>query len=102
MENCEETGGQCAILLEGMSLYADQTNHIEWGKVPYTIEENGGIAGIVYYGITRAEDDPRYAAAENWEPGIARVQVNVFLDCNGDGKVDKPKNDGTGQCADGG
>jgi hypothetical protein len=97
MENCGESG-QCAILLEGMSLYANQTNHIEWGKVPYTIEENGGIAGIVYYGITRAEDDPRYAAAENWEPGIPRVQVNVFLDCDGDGKVDKPKNDGTGQC----
>jgi uncharacterized repeat protein (TIGR01451 family) len=99
-ENCGETG-QCAILLEGMSLYGNQTNHIEWGKVPYKIDENGGIAGIVYYGITRAEDDPRYAAAENWEPGIPRVQVNVFLDCDGDGKVDKPKNDGTGQCVAG-
>ena len=61
-----------------------------------TINENGGIAGIVYYGITRAEDDPRYAAAENWEPGIPRVQVNVFLDCDGDGKPDKPQNNGTG------
>jgi hypothetical protein len=100
-ENCDETGGQCAILLEGMSLYGNQTNHIEWGKVPYKIDENGGIAGIVYYGITRAEDDPRYATAENWEPGIPRVQVNVFLDCDGDGKVDKPKNDGTGQCVAG-
>jgi large repetitive protein len=99
-ENCGDTG-QCAILLEGMSLYANQTNHIEWGKVPYKIDENGGIAGIVYYGITRAEDDPRYATAENWEPGIPRVQVNVFLDCDGDGKVDKPKNDGTGQCVAG-
>lgn len=96
-DNCGQTG-QCAILLEGMSLYANQTNHIEWGKVPYKITENGGIAGIVYYGITRAEDDPRYAAAENWEPGIPRVQVNVYLDCDGDGKVDKPKNDGSGQC----
>lgn len=101
-ENCDENGGQCAILLEGMSLYANQTNHVEWGKTPYKITENGGIAGIVYYGITRAEDDPRYAAAENWEPGIPRVQVNVYLDCDGDGKVDKPRNDGTGQCATGG
>jgi hypothetical protein len=100
-ENCGETG-QCAILLEGMSLYANQTNHIEWGKVPYKITENGGIAGIVYYAITRAEDDPRYAAAENWEPGVPRVQVNVFLDCDGDGKADKPANDGSGQCAMGG
>jgi large repetitive protein len=99
-ENCAENDGQCAILLEGMSLYGNQTNHIEWGKVPYKITENGGIAGIVYYGITRAEDDPRYATAENWEPGIPRVQVNVFLDCDGDGKVDQPKNDGTGQCVE--
>ncbi len=82
--------GQCAILLEAMQTFLGQTNHIEWGKTPYTINENGGIAGIVYYGITRAEDDPRYAAAENWEPGIPRVQVNVFLDCDGDGKPDKP------------
>ena len=76
-----------AILLEAMQTFLRPTNHIEWGKMPYTINENGGIAGIVYYGITRAEDDPRYAAAENWEPGIPRVQVNVFLDCDGDGKA---------------
>jgi large repetitive protein len=91
-------GGPGAILLEALQTFLGATNHIEWGKTPYTITENGGIAGIVYYAITRAEDDPRYAAAENWEPGIARVQVNVFLDCDGDGKVDKPKNDGTGKC----
>ncbi len=95
-------GGPGAILLEGMQTFLGQTNHVEWGKVPYKIDENGGIAGIVYYGITRAEDDPRYAAAENWEPGIPRVQVNVFLDCDADGVPDKPKNDGTGECEAGG
>ena len=95
-------GGSGAILLEAMQNYAGQTNHIEWGKTPYKITENGGIAGIVYYAITRAEDDPRFAAAENWEPGIPRVQVNVYLDCDADGKPDKPKNDGTGQCDAGG
>ena len=73
-----------------MQTFLGSTNHIEWGKTPYTINENGGIAGIVYYAITRAEDDPRYAAAENWEPGIPRVQVNVYLDCDGDSKPDKP------------
>ena len=98
-ENCSETGGQCAILLEGMQGFLGLTNHIEWGKQPYAFGENGGIAGIVHYAITRAEDDPRFAAAENWEPGIPHVQVNLFLDCDGDGKIDKPLNDGTGQCS---
>ena len=35
---------------------------------------------------------------KNWEPGIPRVQIGMFLDCDGDGKIDKPANDGTGQC----
>ena len=95
-ENCE--GGGCAILLEGMQTFLGQTNHIEWGKQPYGFNENGGIAGIVHYAITRAEDDPRFAAAENWEPGIPRVQVNMYLDCDGDSIPDKPKNDGSGAC----
>ena len=99
---------QGVTLLEGMQTFLGQTNHIEWGKQPYAGQlngpknENGGIAGIVHYAITRAEDDPRFAAAENWEPGVPRVQVNMFLDCDGDGKIDKPLNDGTGQCAVGG
>ena len=96
---------QGVILLEGMQGFLGLSNHIEWGKQPYAGQlngpknENGGIAGIVHYAITRAEDDPRFAAAENWEPGIPRVQVNLFLDCDGDGKIDKPLNNGTGQCA---
>ncbi|MFZ2652958.1 MAG: choice-of-anchor D domain-containing protein, partial [Burkholderiaceae bacterium] len=103
-ENCGPPGpngetGQCAILLEAMQVYLGQTNHIEWGKQPYRINENGGIAGIIHYAITRAENDPRFAAAEEWEPGIARVQVNVFLDCDGDSYPDKPLNDGSGQCS---
>ena len=92
-------GGAGAILLEGIQTFLGATNHIEWGKTPYKLTENGGIAGIVYYAITRAEDDPRFAAAENWEPGIPRVQVNVFLDCDADGKPDKPTNDGSGLCS---
>jgi large repetitive protein len=104
-ENCDEGDGQCAILLEAMQTFLGQTNHIEWGKQPYAGElngrkgENGGIAGIVHYAITRAEEDPRYAAAEQWEPGVPRVQVNMYLDCDGDTFIDKPSNDGTGQCA---
>ncbi|MDB5897810.1 MAG: hypothetical protein JWP41_1412 [Ramlibacter sp.] len=93
---------QGVILLEGMQTFLGQTNHIEFGKKLYSGEENGGIAGIVQYGITRAEDDPKNAAAETWEPGIPRVQVNLFLDCDHDGKPDKPSAAGDGSCAAGG
>lgn len=87
------------VLLEGMQLFLGQTNHIEFGKQQYSGAENGGIAGIVKYAITRAEDDPKKATAENWEPGIPRVQVNLYLDCDGDGKPDKPVANGGGTCA---
>jgi large repetitive protein len=43
-----------------------------------TDRSNGGIAGIVHYGITRAENDPRWAAAENWEPGVSDVRVQLW------------------------
>ena len=82
-----ETG---PVLLEGIQTFLGQTNVIEWGKQVYPAGENGGITGIVHYPTTRAEDDPRMAAAENWEPGIPRVQVNLYRDCNSDGIIDQP------------
>ena len=68
---------------------------IDWGKKAYGPDENGGISGVVFYAITRAEDDPSQAVGEPWEPGIPRVQVNLYLadangnivDLNGDGLV---------------
>ena len=107
------------VLLQAMQLYLNQTNVIDWGKVDYgtinpmapskkrtnalrpdertrktklsaTVEENGGISGIVYYAVTRAENDPRLAAADPWEPGIPRVQVNLYEDFNSDGVPDGP------------
>jgi hypothetical protein len=78
------------VLLEGIQGFLGQTSVIDWGKQVYPIGENGGVSGIVHYPTTRAEDDPRYAAAENWEPGIPRVQVNLYRDCNDDGVIDKP------------
>lgn len=81
-----ETG---PILVEAFQGFLGTTNVIDWGKKTYPVGENGGIAGIVHYAITRAENDPRYAAAENWEPGVPRVQVNLYRDCNGDGIIDK-------------
>jgi hypothetical protein len=83
-----ETG---PVLLEGFQAFAGLTNVIEWGKALYGPGENGGISGIVHYASTRAEDDPRYAAADNWEPKIPRVQVVLYRDHDGDGKIDAPE-----------
>ena len=47
------------LLLEAMHLFLNQNNRIDWGKINYGPGENGGIAGIVGYGTTRAEEDPR-------------------------------------------
>ncbi len=91
-----ETG---AVLVQGIQTFLGQTNVIEWGKANYAPGENGGISGIVRYGITRAENDPRYAAAENWEPGIPRVQVNLYRDCDNDGRIDQPNANGAAGCA---
>ncbi len=90
-----ETG---TVLLEGIQSFLGQTVHIEFGKKFYDFGENGGIAGIVQYGITRAEDDPRLAAAEPWEPGIPRVQVDLYVDCDKDGKIDQPDHAAPGTC----
>lgn len=78
------------ILTQGIATFLGQTNVIEWGKALYGPGENGGVSGMVQYATVRAEEDPRYAAAENWEPGIPRVQVNLYKDCDKNGIPDKP------------
>jgi FtsP/CotA-like multicopper oxidase with cupredoxin domain len=75
-------------VLQGMHLFLGQTNLLDWGKVAYPEGENGGISGVVFYAVTRAEDDLRYAAGDPWEPGIPRVQVNLYNDLNADGIID--------------
>jgi len=81
-----ETG---PVLTQAFQAFLGQTNIIMWGKKPYAAGENGGISGIVYYAITRAENDPMYAAAETWEPGIPRIQVALYEDLNADGVIDE-------------
>ncbi|MGH8134702.1 MAG: hypothetical protein ACRER4_00005, partial [Steroidobacteraceae bacterium] len=73
-----ELSAPVPVLLEGFNGFAGNTNVFEWGKKAYGPGENGGITGIVYYQITRAENDPRFATQETWEPGIPRVQVNLY------------------------
>ncbi|MDE2219114.1 MAG: multicopper oxidase domain-containing protein, partial [Gammaproteobacteria bacterium] len=71
-------------LLEGYNGFLGTTDVFEWGKQAYPPGENGGITGVVYYTTTRAESDPRFAAAETWEPGIPRVALALyFADANG-------------------
>lgn len=92
-----ETG---PVLTQGLFLYADQLNTIDWGKVNYPSGENGGISGIVFYGTTRAEEDPVFSAGDPWEPGIPRVQVNLYKDADNDGVIDDLNGDGTVTLAD--
>jgi len=95
-----------AVLTQGFQSFLGQTNQIYWGKTPYEIDpatgkwENGGISGMVFYAITRAENDPAYAAAELWEPGIPRIQVALYEDLNSDGVIDDQNGDGFIQHAD--
>jgi FtsP/CotA-like multicopper oxidase with cupredoxin domain len=92
------------ILLEGVIPHASMENIAEWGKTSYgpgpdlifdtADDENGGIASIVYYSTTRAENDPEFAAGEDWEPGIPRAQTNLYFDLDADGVIDDVNNDG--------
>ncbi len=92
-----ETG---QVLTQAFQGFLGQTSVIEWGKTLYAAGENGGISGIVQYATTRAEDDPRYAAAENWEPGIPRVQVNLYRDADNDRLIDDANGSGAVELAD--
>ncbi len=66
------------VLTQGFQAFLGQTNVVQWGKKAYGPDENGAISGMVMYAVTRAEDDPSYAAAEPWEPGIPGVIVNLY------------------------
>ncbi len=86
-----ETG---PVLTQAMHLFLNQANVIDWGRTTYGATENGGVSGIVYYATTRAENDPRNAVPEPWEPGIPRVQVNLYVDADGTGVIDDINGDG--------
>jgi len=66
------------VLTEGFQGFLGQTSIFDWGKAPYAEGENGGISGIVYYSSTRAENDPRLAVGEPWEPGVPSVKVRLY------------------------
>jgi len=92
-----------AVTYPGALLLAETTsaggiNRIDWGFKPYPLAgpdgvtgtaddlTNGGISGVVYYATMRNELDPRFAVAEDYEPGIPEVTVNLYLP-NTDGSL---------------
>ncbi|MEW7972621.1 MAG: hypothetical protein AB2810_07155 [Candidatus Thiodiazotropha endolucinida] len=102
-----ETG---AVLTQGFQGFLGQTSVMQFGKVDYIgitppyndgtfhppefVGENGGISGMVFYATTRAENEPQFAAAEEWEPGVPRVQLALYAD----GDIDCPALAGQVNC----
>jgi len=78
------------VLTQAFQGFLGQTSVMQFGTAPYLqflpgfppalVGENGGISGMVLYATTRAEDDPELAVAEEWEPGVPRVQVALYAD----------------------
>ncbi|MGZ5287960.1 MAG: SdrD B-like domain-containing protein [Actinomycetota bacterium] len=74
-----------------------QSGTVDWGVHAYDATgatggldpRNGGIVGTVSYDTTRNELDPRYAAVEDWQPGVSGQTVELYqpVDCPGDGSV---------------
>jgi hypothetical protein len=64
---------------------------LDWGVRAYDKGTNGGIVGTVSYDTTRNELDPRYAAVEDWQPGVPNLTVNLWasVPCpkNADGSI---------------
>lgn len=94
-----ETG---PVLTQGVQTFLGQTNIIEWGKTAYNITagESGGLSGVITFDTTRAEDDPQLGVAETWQPGIPRVQVDLYTDTDYDGAPDDTNASGSFEAPD--
>jgi len=63
-----------------------QNSFMEFGVKPFATGETGGINGQVIYASTRPFDDPSLLLQLSWEPGVARVKINLYaktVDANG-------------------
>ncbi|ADI28857.1 choice-of-anchor D domain-containing protein [Methylotenera versatilis] len=63
---------------EGWQGLLGQNTFIEFAKKPFAKTENGGIMGHVIYASTRPFDDPALLLQLSWEPGVPRVQINLY------------------------
>jgi hypothetical protein len=75
------------VLTLAVITWAATTNQIDWGKRPYNRGENGGITGIVYYATMRNEINPRFEVAEDYEPGIPNVTLNLYATTELNGQI---------------
>lgn len=66
------------VTTEGFQAFIGQTSVVEFGLTNYGANENGGIQGTVTYATVRAEDDPRNATVDAFEPGIPHVPVLLY------------------------
>lgn len=51
---------------------------LDWAVRPYEAGTNGGIVGTVTYDTTRNELNPRFAATEDYQPGIPGLHVKLY------------------------
>jgi len=76
------------VATQAFQVFLGQTVHMEYAKHIWGDNTanggvmqgmpNGGIAGGVWYDTTRAEDNPRSATQETWQPGIPRVPTFLY------------------------
>lgn len=67
-----------AALTMAVNTNPGESNNVDWGKQPYTGTQNGGITGVVYYATMRTEENARFQSADDYEPGIPGVTVNLY------------------------
>lgn len=77
---CVQVEGGAPALLQAFQGHMGLTTEVQWGKQNYANNENGGITGMIFNALTRAEDLALNAAPDNWEPGIPHVQVALYQD----------------------
>src|SRR3984893_9657574 len=67
-----------SVVVEGTQGFISQTEIIEWGKLPYLVNENGGIRGHVVYSSTRPFEQPQLPFQNLWEPLVPGVTINLY------------------------
>lgn len=73
--------GQSSFIEFGMKPFAaaiPASVDVNGNPVPAMPAENGGIKGHVIYASTRPFDDPALLLQLQWEPGVARVKINLY------------------------
>ncbi len=81
--------GLSARLDWGVQAYGTGTDY--WsgdGVTPASKYENGGIVGTVSYDVTRNEFDPAFSAAEDYQPSIAGLPMQLWRTHKTNGVVD--------------